>query len=160
MIQRFVGVCVLVSSVSCQGGDCSVDLVEGAAEALVDGSDWMSEGATFMWAGSSLQINIPGNAGWMFTLTGRKTQTGMAVLDAADVQDFPILVDLTGQGGFAVAYPAEGSSSYSTTQNGSGSLEITEADSGLRACFSFVGVNDAGQALEVDGGQVFAAQSR
>lgn len=144
----------MIALVACNPCD-PTDLPVGDATATVNGEDWESSGATWRWAGSSLQIGMPESSGWAFTLVAMRELEGETVSDAMDAAAFPVEVTLgDGDSGFATVYPAEGSSM--TTSDPTGLLEIRgiEGDS-IFACFEFPAMSST-NSVEVQKGEVHA----
>ena len=96
--------------------------------------------------------SAPGD-GWRITLVAQTTVDGQGVGTALDAG--PAEVSLTeGSGNFAVVYPAEGGTSY-TTNNGGGTAVLETTGSGLNACFSFEAAGAEGT-VTVTAGQLTA----
>lgn len=152
---------MLIVLLACAGGgggkigSCTVDLDADAAEATVDGEAWAADGATFTWAGESLQINTTG-ADWL-SIVAQTTGEGETLQAAVDAGNFPISVTVVegADGGFATWYPESGSS-LTTREAAGGTLEIVSADADLvEACFAFE-VGADGETLGFEDGQLAA----
>ncbi len=149
----------LVLSASCASECDPASLGLGEAEARVDGEEWSVGGATWMEAGSSVQLTIPTSGGWGITLVAQTTLAGDSLSEALDAGTFPIEISLGSEGGgFATIYPEEGLS-YSSRTGSGGELVIHEVDEALEACFSFEALSTGGEAIDVSGGRVRASGS-
>ncbi len=143
-----------IALVACNPCD-PTDLPAGDATALVNDVDWETSGATWRWAGSSLQIGMPESGGWAFTLVAMREVEGEAVSDAIEAEAFPVEVALgDGESGFATVYPAEGSSMTTSDPTGIVEIQAIDGDS-LFACFEFPAMSDTNN-VEVQKGQVHA----
>jgi hypothetical protein len=145
---------VLLLACTSDGGskatNCTVDAAEGTAVATVDGEAWEGGGATWVWAGDSLQVNTVGAGSWWMSLVAQTTADGDTVKAAVDSGALPATIDLGGDGGWATLYPADGAS-YSS-RNGSGELVIIEADdASVQACFTFEAAGDGDPVVVEDG---------
>ena len=138
------------SSDGSKAANCSVDAAAGTAAAVVGGEEWEGGGATWVWAGESLQVNTVGAGSWWLSLVAQATTDGETVKAAVDAGALPATVDLGGDGGWATLYPADGAS-YSS-RNGSGELVIVEADdTSVHACFTFEATGDGAPVVVEEG---------
>jgi hypothetical protein len=119
---------------------CAVDAAPGTASATVDGEPWTGGGATWQWAGESLQLNTVGAGSWWTSLVAQTTTEGATLRAAVDAGAFPITVSLV-DGGWATFYPDSGRSFSS--QDGDGELVLTEASPNVLGCFWFEAFADA-----------------
>lgn len=125
----------------------------GTLRAAVDGSAWTADGVAQSPSGDGVQVTSAPGDGWRLTLVAQTTTDGRGVTEA--LSEGPAEVSLTeGSGNFAVVYPAEGGTSY-TTNNGGGTAVLEATDGGLNACFSFE-AGGADGALTVTDGQLTA----
>ncbi len=126
---------------------CEPEEVEGVV-ATVDGAAWSAGDVSWSDAGDSVHlVSASEGAGWI-SVVALTTTTGENVVAAMDAGAFPVEITLkTGaEGGFAIWYTEEATSS-STTEGGEGLLTLTSQDGDqLAGCLAF----DAG----VDGGEV------
>ena len=130
-------------------GGCAVDAAPGTASATVDGEDWTGGGATWQWAGESLQLNTVGAGSWWMSLVAQTTTDGATLKAAVDAGAFPLTISLV-DGGWATFYPDSGGSLSS--QSGDGELVLTDASAtSLRGCFWFEASADAATVTVEDG---------
>lgn len=133
----------------------------GTLEATVDGESWEGGAATWLLAGSSLQINSVTAGGWWLSAVAQTTVDGAGVGDALAAGDLPADVDFpeSGTGGWATFYPDSGDS-YSTKLAAGGALTVAAQDgTDLLGCFAFVAANGAGDEVTVESGRFRAAES-
>jgi hypothetical protein len=137
-----------------KGDSGAIACEPGAAEAghlvgELDGAAYDAPEATWTWSGENLQINTATHEGWHMTVVGKETDGG-SVKAAADAGDYPIEVKLSDAGGgFALAYPASGST-Y-TSDAGGGSLVFTEIGAEAVGCVSFE-ASDGSETVTLSGG--------
>ena len=148
-------IAVLVGCADPIGEDdgCAVGVEPGAAAATVDGEPWTGGGATWLWAGESLQLNTVGSGSWWMSMVAQTTGDGTTLKAAVDAGVFPITVSLT-EGGWATFYPDSGSSFSS--EEGGGELVLVEATpTTVRGCFWFEAASDA-DTVSVEAGELDA----
>lgn len=141
---------LLLAACSTEDGACpAVDA--GTAQATIDGEAWTGSGATWAWAGDSLQLNLDRTGDWSMSVVLQTTTGGATLLDAVDAGTFPIEVSLkSGEGGFATVYPAEGAS-FTTNDADGGALTVAAVDGdALSACFDFAAAGDDGEVTVAD----------
>ena len=121
----------------------------GTLSATLDGTPWSAEGVAQAPSGSGVQITSEPGDGWRITLVAKTTADEQSVSEALSTG--PVEVPLTeGSGNFAVVYPADGGTSY-TTNSGGGTAVLAAAGSSLDACFSFAAAGAEGTITVTDG---------
>ena len=134
-----------------------VSVSSSSIEATVDGHAWVDASVTWVWAGSTLQLNSTEADGFNMSFALRETTDGTAIDDAIESGIGPYVVDLGPDGGgFALLYA--GSGSYASEEpEGSGTMIIAEVtDTEVAACFTYRAASAAGETLDVESGQLRA----
>lgn len=128
-------------------GSSGPTCVPDGTVATVDGVPW-STTATWMAAGSSIQVNLAPADGWRMTAVLQRTADGTAAAEAT----LPASFDLAGDdaGGWVLVYPDEGDS-YTSQDGASGTLDLVDLDGERGGCFAFEAVRDD-ETLTVDAG--------
>lgn len=142
------------------GATCDVgDIGSGEIAAVVDGEDWSDDAATWILAGSSLQINSEPSGGWHLSAVLQVTTTGATLADALDAGSWPVEVDLPpegGTGGWITFYPDSGDS-YVTEAAAGGTLTLAgQTGTDLYGCFAFTAGKGNNKEVTVESG-VFRA---
>lgn len=154
--------CLLVVISACSNSEDSASVgsacvptgvASGTLSATLDGTSWTTDGVAQAPSGSGVQVTSAPGDGWRITLVAKTTVEGQDL--SAALSEGPAEVPLSeGSGNFAVLYPAEGGTSY-TTNDGGGTAVFDASGSGLNACFSFQ-AGGTGGTLTVTDGQLTA----
>jgi len=136
-------------------GSAPPTCVPDGTGATVDGVPW-STTATWMVAGSSVQVNLAPADGWRMTAVLQRTADGTAAAEVA----LPASFDLSGEdaGGWVLVYPDEGDS-YTSQDGVAGTLELVDLDGERGGCFAFEAVGADGT-ISVDAGSFEASAAR
>ncbi len=140
-------------SATAPGACTPTGVSSGTLRAAVDGRTWTADGVAQSPSGDGVQVTSAPGDGWRLTLVAQTSAGGQGVTEA--LAEGPVEVSLVeGSGNFAVVYPAEGGTSY-TTNDGGGTAVLLSSESGLNACFSFE-AGGADGTLTVTEGQLSA----
>lgn len=113
--------------------DFPSDVVAGTGVAELDGNTWNATDVAWNEAGDGLQITTGISDEWRITLVIQG--------DGLDADGLG-RIDLDGSGGWALVYPADGSS-YSS-QNGGGTLDLVTREDTVQVCFDVEASGDDG----------------
>lgn len=128
---------------------CSVDNVTpGTMAADINDVAWEAPETTWMYTGTSVQVNTGTADGWWVSLVAQTDHDGNTIQSQIDGDLFPIHVTLQGGegGGFLTLYADGSSDSYSSKNAGGGELELLRYEAGdtIVGCFNADTATDAG----------------
>ena len=113
--------------------DFPSDVEVGTGVAELNGDEWNATGVAWNEAGTGLQVTTGIQDGWRMTL----------VIQADGLDDDGLgRIDLDGNDGWALVYPADGSS-YSS-QDGGGTLDLVLREDTVQICFDIEASGDDG----------------
>jgi len=131
---------LLAPAVACNPCTVKDTLEPGTVTGRINGDRWQTAEGLWFEAGTSLQINTSSTGGWALSIVIQKSDDGVLATDALDAEEFPIEFTLaeSGAGGWALAYPEEGSPESSAEAEEPGFLTISNrVEDDIFGCFEF-----------------------